>query len=254
MLGLHLKKCFFDWMENLSSVILSNLIYVVITVLTVLSILAIGEINYAGTLALIAIIVMLVDLVSLGVSGLSYGWVRLGKPWFRDFLHPIKTRFTHFLLKWVIDFASLSAVIIGIPYYLTILNAIGYASALICFWFGILSFLTMQFYYPLSAMMEKDSPVKTLKKSMVIMWDNLGYAFVLAFKCAIELVLTVFTAGFVPGFSGINISRACMTKFLMLRYTYMEENKTDKRTTDWNLVLHEERLENTKRFGKAEKN
>ncbi len=244
MFGLHLKKCFFDWIRNITSVLLSNLAYVLIAVFTVLSILAIGEINSAGTLILIAIIVMLVDLVSLGVSGLSFGWVRLGKPWIRDFFHPIKTHFTHFLLKWLIDFASLSAVIIGIPYYLTILSIIGYGSALICFWFGILSFLTMQFYYPLSTMMEKDKPVTTLKKSVVIMWDNLGYAFLLGLKCIFEMVVTIFTAGFVPGFAGINISRACMTKFLMLRYTYMEENKIDKRSTDWDSVLTEEREQN----------
>lgn len=254
MIGFHFKKSFYDWMDNLASVLFANLIYVLIAILTVVSVLVIGEFNSAGTLLLIALIVLLVDLVSLGVSGLAYSWVRMGKPGFKDFIHPIKTHFTHFLLKWVIDFAGLSAVVIGIPYYLTVLSIIGYASALICFWFGILSFLTMQYYYPLSAMMEKDSPVKTLKKSIVIMWDNLGYSFFFGLKWLVELVLSVVTAGFVPGFSGINISRACLTKFLMLRYTYVEENKTDKNSVSWDAVLEDEKRDNFKRFGKAEKN
>lgn len=253
MIGFHFKKCFFDWMDNLASVFLVNFIYVIVAILTVLSVLAISEINSAGTLVLIAVIVMLVDLVSLGTSSMAYGWVRLGKPWFRDFVHPFKKHFTHFLLKWAIDFAGLAAVVIGIPYYLTILSFIGYASALVCFWFGILSFLTMQYFYPLSAMMENDKPVTTLKKSMIIMWDNLGYSFVLGLKGLIEMILTVFTAGFVPGFSGINISRACITKFLMLRYTYVEENHADKRTVSWDDILEEEKKDNIKRFGKAEK-
>ncbi|MCR4676185.1 MAG: hypothetical protein K5634_03010 [Sphaerochaetaceae bacterium] len=237
-------------MDNFPVLILCNLAYVLLAILTVLTVLGLQEINSLGTLGLILAVLFLVDLLSLGVAGLSYGWVRYKKPGFDIFKRSIKGHFTHCLIKTLADFVSFTAVAVGIPYYLTSGGTFGFFCALICFWIGVLGYLSMQFYYPLSIAMFKDSAVKTFKKSLVIMWDNLGYAAYMGLRTFLEFIITVFTAGFVPGFAGINISRANMVMFLLLRYDYMDENKIDKRYLEWDAVL-EDVKKNFGHVGKA---
>ena len=91
-------------------------------------------------------------------------------------------------------------------------------------------------------MLPGDGPVKTLKKCFIVSFDNPGKSLFLVLHIIFDTVISVLTVGLLPGISGIMLSGAGMTKLLMKKYDWLEENpgKT-KKDINWDELLEEER-------------
>ena len=243
MIGFLIKKTFFDAWDNLFALLAVNLIYGVICAVPVVVFFLLREsVTLIMMLVLILSALALLSFHSLGASALSGKWSCYTKGGIKSYFNAIRNHFRHALVYFIIySFIVLSFLFI-LPSYFSTGTPGGTIIGLVLLWVSVLLLLSSQFYFPLCILMEKDGPFKTLKKSFIVLGDNMLYAVFLALRSIIDTVLTLATLSLVPGLGGINLSRTDTMKLIMLRYDYMDSNNIkDKKQISWSEILYNDR-------------
>ncbi|MCF0237897.1 MAG: hypothetical protein HUK24_04790 [Sphaerochaetaceae bacterium] len=188
------------------------------------------------------LIVFLYSIYSLGVNGITFSLASYKKDGLRPFFDAIRDHFGHCVVHFCTIVLTALIIVYIIPFYLSYQSIISVVIAMIMVWICILLFMAMAYYYPLCLSMEKDRPIKTLKKAFIVLFDNLGFSFFLTIKTLISFVLTVILATIVPGLGGISLSRSGAVRILMLKYDYLELHpETKKKDINWEDLLFEEK-------------
>ncbi len=241
MIGFLIKKSFFDGWDNLLTLVVLNLGYLVAFGLLLLSS-ATSEMSIALWLGLIVLAIAYISIYSLGVGAITYGYSRYKREGIKTFFVAIKERFTHALLYFVFIIALVVCIAYVIPFYFNMANMLGYLLGMLLVWALFAFLLAMQYYFPLCFYCEADSPLTTLRKSFGLVADNLGTTFFLVLKSLIDLVITIFTATLIPGFGGISLARMDTVKLLLKKYEFYAKNPgSTKKDLNWEDLLYEER-------------
>lgn len=241
MIGFLIKKSFFDGWDNLLTLVLLNLGYLI----------ALGIVLLASTVAetsvwlgygLIVLAIFYVSVYSLGVGALTFGYSRYKREGIKTFFKAIKEHFTHALLHFALLVVMVLCVLFVIPFYFQMANMVGYFLGMLLFWALFAFILALQYYFPLCYYCEADRPIVTMRKCFGIVSDNLGVTFFLLFRTLIDLALTIFTATLVPGFGGISLARMDTIKLLLKKYDFFEANPgATKKDLNWEDLLYEEK-------------
>ena len=97
-------------------------------------------------------------------------------------------------LFWALLVLNVTLILLVIPFYLSYGNIVGTVLSVVLFWvFAALS-LALMYYFPLFYHMRGDTPVKTLKKSFILLLDNLGFSLFQAIYQMINLAISVMLA------------------------------------------------------------
>lgn len=241
MIGFLIKKGFFDIWDNLISIVVMNLGYLVALGLVVLSS-YVGETSVAGGYAILAAAILYISFYSLGISGVTFGFSRYRKLGFRAFREAFKDHLTHALLHFALCIAIVLCFVFVIPFYFSMQNMLGLCLGMLLFWVMLALILALQFYYPLCFHYEADTPMATLKKCFGIFADNLGTSLFLVLRTIIDIVLTILTASLIPGLTGIGLSRMDTVRLLMKKYEFLANNPgSTKKDINWDDLLYEER-------------
>jgi hypothetical protein len=240
MTGFFIKKAFFDGWDNLISLVLLNLGYLVV-LLAIYGAIELFALSVAAGLTLLVLAVALhsfyTGIVSVHVK--EYAWYK--RPSFADFTAGCKQIWRHALLHFGISLILLSLMILIIPFYLSYGSLIPFSIAMILFWITLALYLAMMFYYPLASQMPGDKPIKTLKKAFIIFIDNIGFSLFFGVYHIVTLMFTIFFATIIPGMSGIQLSRQVAVKLLLMKYDYLEnEQQTTKKHIPWDSLLFDE--------------
>ena len=148
----------------------------------------------------------------------------------------------HSLLFFALEFLFFMNILLIIPFYMAMGNAIGIAAVVVMAWIEIFIALAMAYYFPLMNLLPGDRPLKTLKKCLIIIGDNLGFTFFLVIYRLFMLVVSIFTMGLIPGVAGAQLAGQDAMKILMFKYDYLDENKAaDRKHIPWEELLFDER-------------
>ncbi|MFO7849418.1 MAG: hypothetical protein R6V67_05620 [Spirochaetia bacterium] len=246
MIGFFIKKAFFDGWDNLLTIALFNLGYVVIIVALLASPMAVPG-SASAAIFLVLLCVFLFYFYTGGVAMFLGEITYDRRPEFRDFFsYCLETWKTSITLA-VITSIQLIVLIVGFPFYLSMGGVLATGALSILFWVSVLWWLISLWVYPVSIQLESSVKLQ-LKKSLFLFLDNTGFTLFLAFYSLLNFFLSLITAFLVPGFTGIHYSRQIALKLRLYKYDYLEENpKIPSKNVPWETLLAEEKEKMGKR-------
>jgi len=241
MIGFFLKKAFFDGWDNMISLVVINLGYLVV-LLSLYGSFSLMADSVAPAMVLLVVTVALHAFYSSAVNGLAHSMVKGRRAEFSEFLESLKQLWKHALLLWAGELVMLTIALFVIPFYLSLQTILSLVLAIVLFWVVlILAFINL-YYYPLAVQFPSDKPLKSAKKALVLVADNLSLTIFLSVYQLILFALSIFLATIIPGIAGVAISRNAAMDLLMLKYDYLESNPdADRKHLPWDELLYEER-------------
>ena len=240
MIWFFIKKAFFDGWDNLISLILLNLGYVAVLGLGYLVFHAMQVSLLFGFFVLVAWVVLF-QIYSGAVSFYAVYYVNYQRPGFRELLEEGKRALIYVPLISLITVMLVLVMFLVIPFYLSAPGLFSLFAASLVFWASIYLAMVLLYFFPVAAQL-KDRPVKVLKKSSLLVLDNLGLSFFLLFYTIFNGVISMFTAFLIPGFASILMSHQGALKLRMFKYDYLEEHpNTSRRDIPWDALLMDER-------------
>ncbi|HZJ87891.1 MAG TPA: hypothetical protein VFC80_01925 [Sphaerochaeta sp.] len=241
MVGFFIKKAFFDGWDNLIGLVVQNLGFLVIFFLGLGSLTLLGE---HGMLAFGGLLVTgaLLAFFAAGSSYLTWEYAHYRRGGWNGFVQGIRISWRHALLYWFLITLALTLIIFVIPFYLSYSNFLGIVLSILLFWLFLAIVLALPYYWPLFYSMQGDGPTKTLKKTFIILIDNLFFSIFLLIHQGITAAISIFLAGLAPGAAGLLMGQSVAVKILMFKYDWLEENPdADRKAVPWDELLYEER-------------
>lgn len=112
-------------------------------------------------------------------------------------------------------------------------------------WFDFFAILTLQWFIPIRAIMHNNFK-KCLKKSFIIMLDNTGFTFAMLLYGFVLLLLSIFFMGLAPSVSGMVLARVNALRLRLYKYDYLElhpelKTKSERKDIPWEELIYEDR-------------
>ncbi len=250
MIGFSLKKTLYDTWDNLFRMVMLNLGFVASAALPALLPTLLAPVPLLAVI--VAILGVLWCFIYLAASALVLKELPdSGQFGFLDFARALKTAVPSGLVLGaavlILGFVSYTSA----KYYAGINTFAGSLAVGLIFWFTLVFFLGLQFFLPVRARFETDLRV-VLKKSFLLLLDNLPFALVCALISVIMLVISLFTAFLFPGPA---VALSFMDQALRLRmrkYDYLKANpEANRRKIPWDELLQADRDQTGKRSIKS---
>ena len=174
MTGFFLKKAFFDSWDNLIALVTLNLGYLPV-LLVLYGALELFAVSAPGGVALMIVALLLHSLLTGAISVQTREHTNYHRPGFAEFTAAFRRIWRHSLVHALVLSCLLSMLFFVIPFYLSYATFISFAIAVLVFWVVLATSMALMYYYPLATHMPQDRPLKTLRKSFLIVADNLGF-------------------------------------------------------------------------------
>lgn len=251
MFGFFLKKNFCDVWDNLFYLILINVVSVGIIAA---SYFAVSASVVAGTFLSYPVFVLCCGLL----MSVLFAWganarkiADFNSPKWGIFFAAFKTCFFTGFSFGVLSGALCLVVRVAFSFYLGMYLKDGslfmVLLAAVLAWFFFIVVMALQWFVPLYFLQEDNTFAKTLKKSFIVYFDNVGFSFLMLLHNLVLLALSVLTFGLIPGLNGITLSCTNACRLRLYKYDWLEEHKDylddrEKRTSvPWDELLAEDR-------------
>lgn len=240
MFSFLIKKSFFDVWDNLISVMLLNLGFVVIGggsfyLFYVLS--------FNSTLAFVAgaVGIVLVNLYLATVSFAARDIADYATPPFKGLLDYLREGWKAAVGLAVVTVVQLAVLFVAMPFYLQIGGLLGMTAVAIIFWASVIWWLASQYYYAVRARLDKRIG-KVFKKSFILLFDNTLFTIGLGIGTLLILAVSVLTAFLVPGITSVLVWHQDALKLRLYKYDYLEKNPgANRRDIPWEALLIDDR-------------
>ncbi len=240
MFGFLLKKWFFDFWDNLISIILLNIGFIIALAITfylpyILS--------FSPPLALTGLVVgiFILNIYAALVSMMMGNVADFQSIQFKDLKK-------HFVFSWKVGLAlgavTVLQIIIGtvaFPFYLNKGGVLGLGAFSLLFWLSLVWALASQYFFPIWKRLDQRLGM-VFKKSLLLFFDNTLLTIGIGIFSLILIVLSVITAMLIPGAAGLLLLHQVTLRLLILKYDYLEENpEVNRKKVPWAGLLLEER-------------
>lgn len=240
MIGFFIKKSFFDGWDNLLTMIGVNLGAILILAAAYGAI-ALG-LPDAVTMVLLLAVVFLYSIYATITARFAYSVSAYSKASVGEMFHAIREHFSHLFVFFLLNAFIFLACFFIMPFYFSMGNMVGLVLCILIFWATVIAALAQVYYLPLAFYMDEDKALKTLKKCLLVVGDNLPFTLFLALYNLINLVISVLLAFLMPSYSGIMIGQMNATRLLLLKYDYIEAHPgVKKKDIIWEDLLYEEK-------------
>jgi len=239
MIGVFVKKAFFDGWDHLFSLVFLNVGFI--------AVLAVGAL-----LPGIAGIPAWLGLAFIAASALlgSVWWAAcvyalrpvsdFGSFRVRDLGPALREALVPGLQMGGILVAGILFLSIGLPFYLQIDSLLGPFAAGLLFWCAVILALALQYYIPLRARLGGGLR-KNLRKSFLIFFDNPFFSLFLFLYNAFSLALSFLLAFLAPGFGGVALAMDVALRLRLYKYDWLEANpEADRKRIPWGELLTED--------------
>lgn len=241
MVGFLIKKSFFDGWDNLIGMVLENLLFDG-WFLLVLLVAGYAETLGVFTVVLLIALLFLFSVLQAGTGASCHAWARYERTGAAGFKKGIVQSWRHIVFYWLCLVFYILLWTYVIRFYFALQTTVGLVIGMMLVWLAVFFLLSLLYYWPLHYMMEGDRPTKTLKKCFLFNLDNTGKTIFLGFYLLVQVVITVFTFGLIPGVAGWMVTKADMGKLLMLKYDYLEKNPAaDRKHLPWYDITYDDR-------------
>lgn len=241
MFGFLIKKAFFDMWDNFLVVIVLNLGFVAILTVPLVAVPALAPVSEPASLVLLLVGVVLLYIYAAAVSFMTRDIANYEQPGFRDFARYLKEAWVSGLAMGLVVAFHITVVYFALPVYGSMGGFLGLAALAFLFWASVIWILASQFFFPIRAQLDK-SLKKVFKKSFIVFFDNTLFAISSGITALVILVLSVFTALLVPGFTGLLLFNQVGLKLRLYKYDYLEEHPdANRRKIPWDALLVDEK-------------
>lgn len=134
---------------------------------------------------------------------------------------------------------------VAIRYYLNLGSLLGVFLALVLVWFAFVLVLSLQWFLPIRAQLDKRF-FKCVRKCFLICFDNPGLSlFMFLYSVALS-ILSIFPLFLLPGVSGIVLAQNEAFRLLMYKYDWIElhpelEYRNARKVVPWEELLANDR-------------
>ncbi|MBI9104641.1 MAG: hypothetical protein JEY99_19655 [Spirochaetales bacterium] len=241
MIGFLMKKSFFDGWDNLISIILINLGFI-LCLAAIFFLPGFGE-NLLGSASIFLVIpgILLIHVYAGAVSALIKEASDFQSFELKKVVVGFKANWKVSLLLGVVNSLIFMVIIIAFPFYLSFGNMLGVAGAGFIFWVSFFWIVSIQYFFPVYTRLE-GSFIKSIKKCFLISLDNPGFSIFSLLYSAILFVISLITAFMIPGIGGILLFQQNAIKLRIYKYDWLEENPDgDRKKIPWDSLLFEDR-------------
>ncbi|MDC7125542.1 MAG: hypothetical protein PQJ46_08235 [Spirochaetales bacterium] len=241
MISFLIKKSFFDAWDHLFGIILMNIGFILCLGLMIfLPSLVEGSSTLLMAICLIPgffighIFAGIASVLLLEVSDYkSISWNQLKNGLFKTWKVSIFVGFINSLF--------LLAVIIGIPFYLSMGSFVGLAGASVIFWVAIFWLSLVQYFFPILIRMDGGIKV-SLKKSALVALDNPGFSLFTLLFSIILFLLSAVLVFLLPGVGAVLLFQQDAFKLRLYKYDWLEEHPELKgEKIPWTELLEEDK-------------
>ncbi len=253
MIGFFIKKNFFDGWENLSSIIVSNLLTLPFVAFIFFTFWIGGPIiifNGVGSVVLLQAASLFFGVALIIVFSSAYAKNAISiinsegtkcSDYFKNLGWAFKENLGFgFLVSFIV-----TSLAVGVPFYIYLNSFYGVmiASFLLCF--ALIVLLALQWYIPLKVLLGFKFK-KTILKCFDILFDNFAFSLFMALYSTVLFACSVVLLFFMPGFSGIVLGYVNALKLRLYKYDWLEQHKNlkgakDRKNIPWDALLKEDR-------------
>lgn len=255
MIGFFIKKNFFDGWENIFTIFISNLITILWIAFCVVCIFIWGNAPAnSTTLGMLTAFLCFYVFIFFAIMGLFIliGAFAQNAFLIADFKTPsIKSYFinifsavkNYFKFGCLIS-AIIIAVVVGLPIYIRMDSFYGVMLAMILLFAAIIVCLALQWYIPLSVLIQGDFK-KLVKKSFVVLFDNFAFSIFMAIYSIFLLALSVVCFFTIPGLNGILLAQVNALRLRLLKYDWLDQHvelkvAKERKNIPWEALLKED--------------
>lgn len=229
MFFLLLKKSFFDAWDNLGALIIGNLSIFLVAAGGLWPILKILELGSPAGYILLIVLVPLLFLVGGTISALMSQVVDYHRVTWSDIPDIFRKTWKVNLLLTLVTVGFFSMSIFGMTYYSSMKTMLGLAASALLFWISVGVYFTLIWFFPVRNRLTGGFR-RSLKKSALIMFDNLALTIYLCFiMVPVQMFLWPLTAFGAFGPAGIQLYMNSALRLLIFKYDWLEENPEAKR-------------------------
>jgi len=243
MIGLLIRKTFYDLWDNLFRIILINLGFLVTTAIPVF-LPRLAGLFVSSTALDMALVALGIILCTVYLSAAAYSLKSIsdyGTFGFADFFRNFKDAWRSGLVMGIYIIILFLLIRVVIPFYMSIESPIGLLLGMFVFWAVVFSVLSFQFYFTVCARLSAN-PRKAFKKCMLISVDNTGLAVFILVHNFIGLILSIFLGLMFTGPAGALLYLDEALRLRLLKYDWLEANPgANRKKIPWDELLVEER-------------
>jgi uncharacterized membrane protein YesL len=234
------KKTFFDMWDNMLTVFVLNIGFVLVGALA-LYLPFILNFNVALALGGTAIGVVAFFLYTGAASLAARNMVDYQPTGWKEFIGYFKDTWKASLLFSAITIVQVFIIVVAFPFYANMGGFLGIIALALIFWVSVFWWIAGQFYYPIRARLDSQLK-KVVRKSFVMLFDNTFFSLILAVGTIAIVVVSGFTAFLLPGITTVLIWHQGGMKLRLLKYDYLEENpEADRKKIPWDALLIDEK-------------
>lgn len=257
MYGFLFKKNFCDGWDNLFSVVVINVLFLVsmvgIILLSSFATTQMGGNENATDLVFLLVqsAILFLGLFIFNIFDFAYGELAQKIANFEgihllDFFKRIPgvllDAFLFSLLIMLVVFVSVYSI-----YFYTIQqqSLISLFVGALLFWLDIFILLSLQWFVPIRSTFHNKF-FKCLKKCFIIFMDNTGFSIIMALYNLLLTALSILPIGFFPSLCGVSISKHNAFRLRMYKYDYLEEHPElksprERRQIPWEDLIFDDR-------------
>ena len=259
MYGFLLKKNFCDGWDNLFSVVVINVLFLLsmvgIIILSAFVTSKLSDTTTDMTFYLIQTGIMLLGIFILMIFSLAFGEqsVKIANfdgihflDFFKNIPHVLKDAALFAILVTVIIFVSAYSLhFYIIEQYINQKSLMGLFVGALLFWVDIFILLAFQWFVPIRCTFHNPF-FKCIKKCFIVFMDNTGFSIFMGLYSLILIALSILPIGFFPSLAGVSIAKQNAFRIRMYKYDYLEEHpelKTprERRNIPWEELIYEDR-------------
>lgn len=252
------KKNFADIWDNLYHLFVVNLTYVVLGVASFFSMFGIYKAHLADEIKMLLSIgatFVLSAIVHVFIFAEGENCEKISKyeqPRIQKYFKNLKSSIKDGILYGLFVAFLLSVAVVSVPYYFSMwlpvdgsgMNFVGLLFMQVIVFAELVSLLSLQWFLPVRNILHNNF-LKCLKKSYIIFFDNMGFSIGLAFVSLLNLLVTVFTLGMVPGLSGLQLTVTNAFRLRLYKYDWYEVNpgmtKEQRKDVPWEALLENDK-------------
>lgn len=258
MFGFFFKKNLCDVWDNLFYVVITNFFSLIVLFCAVMAyryelLLEMNEVwrkpLFLGTFIVVSI---LVCTVAFAGGENAYSVAKFNAPRYGDFFGKLLRSLKDGAMIGLFIGVVSAVAVVSIPFYFRMWkpadgstgSIVWLGFIILIFWFLFATFFALQWYMPVRIIM-KNGFFKCLKKSYLLLLDNMGFSFALAFLNLLNALLTVVTFGLYPGMTGVMITNMNALRMRMYKYDWLEVNPDlsleERKDVPWDDLLAKDR-------------
>jgi hypothetical protein len=255
MYGFLFKKNFCDGWDNLFTVVVINVLFLISMVgVILLSSFVTQHLNenttdmafYLIQTGILFIGIFIFNIIDFAFGELSQKIANFEGIHLLDFFKRIPgvllDAFLFSLLIIAIVFISVYSLTFYILQQQTI---IGLFVGALLFWIDIIIALSLQWFVPIRSTFHNKFG-KCLKKCFIIFMDNTGFSIIMGLYHLLLTALSILPIGFFPSITGLSISKHNAFRLRMYKYDYLEEHPElttakDRKKIPWEELIYDDR-------------